>query len=118
MATLGKELIPEENGLLNQVDDLNARSEELTEVSSFHNGCPNGTGRPILNVPRNGGEVGNDVNIVFDLADDGVEALVTEIGGHGFARGGGGSPKMVLVVFVVDRLEEASQVRQNKLLVM
>ena len=91
LATLGKELIPEENVLPNQVDDLNARSEELTEVSSFHNGCPNGMGRPILNVPRNGGEVGNDVNIVFDLADDGVEALVTEIGGHGCARGGGGS---------------------------
>ena len=66
----------------------NARSEELTEVSSFHNGCPNGMGRPILNVPRNGGEVGNDVNKVFDLADDGVEALVTEMGGHGCGWGG------------------------------
>ena len=117
LATLGEELIPEENVLPNQVDDLNARSEELTEVSSFHNGCPNGMGRPILNVPRNGGEVGNDVNIVFDLADDGVQALVTEIGGHGC--GWGRIAKMFLCcLLLLGYLEEASQVRQNKLLVM
>ena len=57
-------------------------------------------GRPILNVPRNGGEVGNDVNIVFDLADDGVEALVTETGGHGCGRRGRFA-MLVVVVFVV-----------------
>ena len=112
LATLGEELIPEENVLPNQVDDLNARSEELTEVSSFHIGCPNVMGRPILNVPCNGGEVGDDVDKVFNLADDGVEAVVTEIGGHGCGWGGRGRIAMLVVV----RLEEASQVCQNKIL--
>jgi hypothetical protein len=43
-----------------------------------------------------------------------VEALVTEIGGHGCARGGRGSQRCSCGVCCC----EASQVRQNKLLVM
>ena len=101
LATLGEELIPEEDVLPNQVHDLNAGSKELTEVSSFHIGCPNGMGPPILNVPPNGGEVGDDVNKVFDLADDGVEAFVTEIGGHGCGWGGRGRFAMLVVVVFV-----------------
>ncbi len=85
--TLGEELIPEDV-LPQQVNYLNARSEELTEVSSFHFGRPDGTGRPILDVPRDGGEVGGYVDIVIALADVGVEVAVSEIGGHGWGEGG------------------------------
>jgi hypothetical protein len=46
-----------------------------------------------------------------------VEALVTEIGGHGC--GWGRIAKMFLCcLLLLGYLEEASQVRQNKLLVM